>query len=138
MFLSTNIFLSCCIGLNRLKIDMQDWNGNRRSISYSHFLVLDERSFYRLFVSGPSKSLPDDMSFNNGMNFATPDRPDPSNCAVNQRSGWWFNYCSYTLPNGMYYHGPYLPTTGFYDGVYYKDFMGYGYSLKFFSMSISK
>lgn len=128
-------------GNNKLQIDMQDWAGNRRYAQYSKFLVLDEPNFYRMFISGKKGTLPgDDMAHHNGMNFATPDRPDPKSCAVNQRAGWWFNYCAYTLPNGIYYYGgPYNPNpSGFYDGIYWKDWGGFNYSMKFISLSLYK
>ena len=76
--------------------------------------------------------------FQNGMYFYTPDRYDQNHCAVNMRCGWWFNYCAYTLPNGHYYpNGPYTPGA-YYDGIYWKDWLGFGYSLKFISMSLFK
>ena len=81
----------------------------------------------------------DDMAFGNGMRFATFDYYDPNQCAVNQKAGWWYNYCSYALPNGVYYHGgPYTPSGSFYDGIYWKDWLGYGYSLKFITMTLYK
>lgn len=70
--------------------------------------------------------------------FQTYDYPDQNQCAVHMRAGWWYNYCAYALLNGHYYSGgPYIPTGGFYDGIFWKDWRGFGYSLKFVSMVVS-
>ena len=53
-------------------------------------------------------------------------------------AGWWYNYCAYALLNGLYYTGgPYTPSGGYYDGIYWRDWLGYGYSLRFTRMSLS-
>ena len=76
--------------------------------------------------------------FQNGMYFYTPDRYDQHLCAKHQGCGWWFNYCAFTLPNGRFYPGgAYEPGPGqYYDGIYWRDWLGFGYSMKFFSMSL--
>ena len=54
-------------------------------------------------------------------------------------AGWWYNYCAYALLNGLYYQaGPYTPSGGYYDGIYWKDWLGYGYSLRFTRMMLSR
>ena len=116
---------------------MQDWHGNNRSVRYGHFSV-SPAPYFQLNIYGFQGNVPDDLSHNNGMNFATYDRPDPNQCAAHQGGGWWYNYCTFALPTGRYYHGgPYTPTGGYYDGIYWKDWLGYGYSLKFISMTLS-
>lgn len=126
-------------GNNILRIEMQSWNGLNRYIQYQHFLVDSETNYYKMYVSGASGQVTDDLSFNNGMYFYTPDRPDANNCAGHQKAGWWYNYCTYSHPNGIYYiGGPYTPTGGFYDGIYWKDWLGYGYSLRFISLTLYK
>lgn len=116
---------------------MQDWYGNNRNARYSHFLV-SAYPYFQLSIGGFQGDVPDDLSYNHGMHFATYDKPDPQHCALNQKAGWWYNYCSFALPTGFYYHGgPYTPSGGFYNGMYWKDWQGYGYSLKFLSMTVS-
>lgn len=120
-----------------LTINMQDWHGNNRNVRYSHFSV-SPAPYFQLNIYGFQGDVPDDLSHNNGANFATYDRPDPNQCAAHQKGGWWYNYCTFALPTGQYYHGgPYTPTGGYYDGIYWKDWLGYGYSLKFLSMTLS-
>ena len=90
-----------------------------------------------MYIGSPYGTLVDDMSFSNGMYFFTYDRPDQNQCAVHQKAGWWYNYCAYALLNGIYYHGgKYQPSGGYYDGIYWKDWGGYDYSMKFVSMTV--
>ncbi|KAK3104167.1 hypothetical protein FSP39_024993 [Pinctada imbricata] len=124
-------------GHNVLSITMQDWNNNIRTARYSHFKLQDSYS-YTLSIGGYSGNVPDDLSHNNNMRFATYDKPDIHHCATNQHAGWWYNYCTNALPNGKYYYyGPYPPSGGWYDGIYWSDWLGYNYSLKYISMTLS-
>ena len=60
-----------------------------------------------------------------GMKFSTPDRDNDknrrTNCAQQDRSGWWFNSCSAANLNGFYHGGKYSAeetrTGEFDDGV---------------------
>lgn len=116
---------------------MSDWHGNNRYATYNHFQVRDHTGKYQLSISGFSGNVPDDMSVSNGMYFTTLDYPDTHSCATHMKAGWWYNYCAFALPNGVYYTGgPYTPGQ-YYDGIFWKDWMGFGYSLKFISMSVS-
>ncbi|KAF6021617.1 ANGPTL6 [Bugula neritina] len=121
-----------------MDLQLQDWNGNNRAGTYQHFSLGSAQDRYRLQVSGYAGTVPDDFSYSSGRQFATYDYPDTYNCAGNQKAGWWYNYCSYALLNGIYYTGgPYVPTGGYYDGIYWKDWLGYGYSLRFTRMMLS-
>lgn len=125
-------------GNNRLQINMQDWSGNNRNAFYSKFYLGDRPSRYRLNVAGFQGNVADDLSYSNQMPFSTNDAPDPHGCATGMQAGWWYNYCAYCLPTGEYYiGGHYTPTTRLYDGMFWKDWQGFGYSLKYISMVIS-
>uniref|UniRef100_A0A0B7A0U2 Fibrinogen C-terminal domain-containing protein n=1 Tax=Arion vulgaris TaxID=1028688 RepID=A0A0B7A0U2_9EUPU len=132
------IYLLALQGNNRLQINMQDWSGNSKNAVYSGFYLEDRTTRYRLHVGPYQGTLPDELSYHNNMPFSTVDAPDPQGCAANMKAGWWYNYCAYTLPTGIYYTGGwYTPSGTMYDGIYWKDWYGYNYSLKFFSMTIS-
>ncbi len=133
----TNFAWLILSGQNSLRVDMQDWSGNSRYLTFTHFMVLPESNRYQMSISGPYGNIPDDMSYSNGCQFGTYDNPDYYHCAVNMHAGWWYNYCAYAMPNGHYYvGGPYPHTGGFYDGIYWKDWHGYDYALKFIAMSV--
>ncbi|XP_061187897.1 angiopoietin-related protein 1-like [Saccostrea echinata] len=130
-------YLTSAAGNNILTINMQDWYGNNRNVRYNHFRV-NAAPYFQLSIGSFQGQVPDDLSFNNGMYFATYDKPDAHSCAVHQKGGWWYNYCTFALPTGVYYHGgPYTPSGGYYDGIYWKDWQGYGYSLKYLAMTVS-
>lgn len=125
-------------GNTKLVIYMQDWSGHNQNVMYSYFRVDGSQYRYQMHVSGFSGSIPDDLSYHNGMVFATYDYPDTYSCAVHMGAGWWYNYCAYTLLNGRYYYGgKYVPSTGFYDGIFWKSWQGFDYSLKFVSMQLT-
>lgn len=94
-----------------LRVDMERFNGEKAYAVYSNFSVGDEASKYQLQVTGYSGNGGDSLYVNNNMKFSTQDQdndqdngPDWSggNCATRYRTGWWFNYCTYTNPNGQY------------------------------------
>ena len=121
---------------------MQDWKTpvpQKAWAQYHYFRVNNEANFYHMTV-GPyaAGNIPDDLSYSANRYFYTPDRPDQSNCAKFLNSGWWFNYCAYANPNGVYYqNGPYNPNYyNYYDGIYWKDWAGFGYSMKYFSLTL--
>ncbi|KAH3741972.1 microfibril-associated glycoprotein 4-like [Dreissena polymorpha] len=129
-------------GNNKLTVTMQDCNNVVTTLVWYHFSLGSPASRYTLYVNSYASGnvLPDDLSHNNGMPFSTIDRPDVNNCALHMRAGWWYTYCTYALPTGKLYPqcGPYTPLGGFYDGLFYSDWRGFGYSLKYFSMAISR
>jgi len=132
-----NIIHIIATGQRVLTITMQDWLGNTRHARYQNFW-LDPYPTYALHVSGFSGNVIDDLSYQNGREFATIDRVDPYGCSLHQKVGWWYNYCAYALLTGRYYYGGhYTPTGQFFDGLYWKDWTGFDYSLKFVSMSLS-
>lgn len=123
-----------------LTIQMQDYRGNNKNARYSSFHVLPYSTAFRMYVAGFTQSggLIDDFGLHNNRTFQTYDYPDPDNCATYMKGGWWYNYCAYAYLNGIYYPpGPYQPSGSYYDGIYWKDWYGYNFSLKFVSMEVS-
>jgi hypothetical protein len=123
----------------KLEISVQDWSYNTRTNTYDYMRIGDETQGYQLIIGRAFGQLTDDMNFSNNSRFATWDHPDVNSCAVHQKAGWWYSYCAYTLLNGVYYYsGKYTPSGGFYDGIYWKDWLGYDYSLKLVTMTLQK
>ena len=124
-------------GNNILTVNLQDWAQNNRNARYNHFKLLDS-TYFTLSIGYYSGDAGDSMAHNNGIRFATPDRPDPHSCAPHYQGGWWFNYCTYAYLNGKYYvGGPYTPSGQYYDGIYWYSWGGFGYSMKFAQMMLS-
>jgi len=125
-------------GYNILTVTAQDWSGNTRTARYN--IALGNAPGYKLSVSGYSGNLPDDLSYQNGRDFYTYDKVDPNGCATGMKGGWWYNYCAYALPTGIHYtSGTYPPNpSGKYDGIFWKDWLGYNYSLKYVAFTLGR
>ena len=71
---------------------------------YSTFQVGDSASKYTLTISGFSGNASNtNMAYHNGMKFSTADQDNDKhsgNCAVFDKSGWWYNACYRVHLNG--------------------------------------
>ena len=70
----------------------------------------------------------------NGAQFYTKDH-DSNNCAATFKGGWWYENCHDSNLNGMYLRGAHAT---FADGVEWRTWHGYNYSLKFVEMKIRR
>jgi len=132
-------------GKNALKVKMSRHDGQKGEVSYSNFKIAAERQQYQLQKADGFKDDECGVKVGNslagmnfgaqgygpkdiaktvhvGMKFSTPDRDNDkntrSNCAQQDRSGWWFNNCSAGNLNGFYHGGKYTAEetrTGEYD-----------------------
>ncbi|OQV26020.1 putative Angiopoietin-related protein 6 [Hypsibius exemplaris] len=131
------------LGNNQLQIVMSTWAPGpeqTKTATYGYFSIGTQSQGWPLSTGSfyGSRGLVDDMAYSNGRVFYTSDVPDPNRCAVNQRGGWWYNYCAYAFLNGYYYRGGrYTPPGSFYDGIYWKDWMGFDYSLQQVTMAVT-
>ncbi|XP_077967272.1 microfibril-associated glycoprotein 4-like [Styela clava] len=102
-----------------LRIDMADWDGNKRYAKYSNFRVGNAQSSYTLSVSGYSGNAGDSFTEHNGFKFSTKDRDfdtdESRNCAVTYRGAWWYDECHRSNLNGHYFVGGHHDSYG--DGV---------------------
>ena len=98
-----------------LRIDYMFPNKTKGYLSYRHFRVGPASDDYRLSISGYSGNTTDPITpvegHNlNSMRFTTRDRDndkrDDGNCALKflggKAGGWWYNDCSYLVPNHQY------------------------------------
>ena len=70
------------------------------------------------------------------MQFSTKDSDNDvfgSSCARIYKGAWWYTACHQANLNGFYYGGP---QESFADGVNWKAFRGYRYSLKRTEMKV--
>ncbi|XP_037684454.1 angiopoietin-related protein 7-like [Choloepus didactylus] len=122
----------------RLRVEMEDWEGNVRYAEYSHFALGDEVSSYRLFLANYSGSVEDDaLLYHNNTAFSTHDKDNDNcleNCAEILKGGYWYNCCADSNLNGMYYrlgeHKKHM------DGINWNGWHGSNYSLKRVEMKI--
>ncbi|XP_078676401.1 ficolin-2-like [Branchiostoma floridae x Branchiostoma belcheri] len=135
-----NIHLLTNCKNHSLRIDMEDWDENRRYALYNVFRVSDEEDGYRLHISGYSGTAGDSMAYSNGMKFSTVDRDNDAHSSFHcsqqrAQAGWWFNQCSRSFLNGRYLRncGNFCSR---YQGVLWAHWKGFNYSLKSVSMKI--
>jgi len=121
-----------------LRIDMSDWTMNSAVATYGQFSLGPESDNYRLHIGEYSGNAGDSLSWHNEMPFTTKDRDnDPfiRNCAHYQNAGWWFNMCAHSNLNGVYYSGGKYKRD-YNDGVYWSEWKGSTYSLKYVEIKI--
>ncbi|XP_053386798.1 fibrinogen-like protein 1 [Mercenaria mercenaria] len=95
-------------GDHGLRIDMEDFDGNKAYTKYSKFKVYPEEDMYKLHVSGYSGNAGNSLKYHNKMAFTTFDDDNDNykfgNCARQHRGAWWYDYCYYSNLNGQYFN----------------------------------
>ena len=88
----------------------------------------------RIVLSGNSG---DSLALHRGMPFSTKDQDNDNqggrNCAIRFKGAWWYERCHHSNLNGLYHRGNH---SSFADGVNWKHWKGYHYSLKRTEMKI--
>ena len=123
---------------SELRVDLEDFERERRYAQYSSFRVANAYHKYRLEVSGYAGTAGDSMTrgHHNGSPFSTYDQdndPWSSSCAVEFEGAWWYKDCHYSNLNGRYLKGRHTSRA---DGVNWYHWKGYHYSLKFTEMKV--
>ncbi|XP_053197818.1 microfibril-associated glycoprotein 4-like [Scomber japonicus] len=122
-----------------LRVDMEDFSGNKVFARYSSFSIESETYGYRLHVSGFNNGgAGDSLSPHSRQKFSTFDKDQDSyskNCARLYLGAFWYHGgCHNTNPNAVYRWG--ADATINYIGVEWSTWKGYNYSLKTISMKI--
>ncbi|XP_052106734.1 angiopoietin-related protein 2-like isoform X2 [Mytilus californianus] len=94
-------------GNHELRIDLEDWSGEKKYALFKSFRVGDQSTNYRLAISGYSGNAGDSMTYHNNMLFSTYDRDNDRyylNCAAHYRlkGAWWYKSCLMSSLNGKY------------------------------------
>ncbi|XP_073676359.1 microfibril-associated glycoprotein 4-like [Garra rufa] len=92
----------------KLRVDLEDFQGNKAYAVYTSFSVGSEADGYKLHVSGfVDGGAGDSLRFHNGMKFTTFDKDQDNsveNCALQYfQGGFWYERCYYTNPTGHYF-----------------------------------
>ncbi|KAL5006312.1 hypothetical protein ScPMuIL_015118 [Solemya velum] len=128
-------------GSYELMVNLTDFDGLSAYAHYNVFGVGDADSKYLLTVSGFSGDAGDGLEYNNKHPFSTQDRDhdvySDINCAVREKGAWWYVSCSFSNLNGVYHHhGEHI--TSALDGVFWRHWRGYDYSLRSTTMSVRR
>ncbi|KAF1394759.1 hypothetical protein PFLUV_G00004490 [Perca fluviatilis] len=133
-----NVFLLTRRKKNELRVDMEDWEGEKASAQYSSFSIDSENAGYQLHIgSFTGGAAGDSLTGQNNMKFTTFDKDQDQsdkNCAQHFLGGFWYNACHTANPTGMYApHG----AIGFENvQVIWQTWKGWNYSLKTVAMKI--
>merc|ERR550519_167962 len=142
-----------------LRIELVDWDGNKKYADYAMFRLGAEIDMYRLtyayYFGGDAGDAfngfdfgddPSDKFFtsHNGMQFSTFDKDNDKfdgNCALQDGSGWWMNRCHAAHLNGKYYQGGKYTEKdagefGYDNGIIWVTWHNRWYSLKETTMKI--
>ncbi|XP_003388877.1 PREDICTED: ryncolin-1-like, partial [Amphimedon queenslandica] len=115
---------------NSLRVDLEDFDGNKKYATYSTFKVGNADTEYKLTVSGYAGNAGDSLSYHNGAEFSTKDQDNDDssgNCATAYDGAWWYKNRHLSNLNGLYLVGSH---SSYANGVNWYHFKGYHYSLK--------
>ncbi|KAJ6633438.1 Techylectin-5B, partial [Pseudolycoriella hygida] len=117
-----------------LRVELEDFEGNKRYAQYSHFKIHSESDYYKLEIDGydgnAGDSLNDPWYGSNNSPFSTYNRDNDRsslNCASMLKGGWWWKSCGRGL-NGLYLHDPQDLTAR--QGIVWFRWRGWDYTLK--------
>nr|XP_058970231.1 ryncolin-1-like [Pocillopora verrucosa] len=104
---------------HKMRIEIENFNGNWCWAEYENFTVSGEDDGFRLQSLGSyTGSCIDAFSYNVGAPFSTKDKDADSNansnCAVDHQGAWWYKNCTYCNLNGKYNLQPGQEITGIY------------------------
>ncbi|XP_070069079.1 angiopoietin-2-like isoform X2 [Drosophila takahashii] len=123
-----------------LRVELEDFEGNKRYAHYSHFKIHSEADYYKLEIDGyegnAGDSLNDPWYGSNNSPFSTYNKDNDRsslNCASMLKGGWWWKSCGRGL-NGLYLHDPQDLTAR--QGIVWFRWRGWDYTLKKSTMMI--
>ena len=121
----------------QLRVYMTDFSGNAAYAKYK-IQVGDSSTKYQLTVSGYTGTAGDSLTYHSGSKFSTRDQDNDAHsgsCAQSHKGGWWYNTCHLSNLNGLYLSGNHA---SYANGVNWKTWKGYHYSLKVSEMMVRR
>ena len=119
-----------------LRVDLEDFAGERRHAVYQEFRISSESDGYRMTGANYTGDAGDSLSRHFGDRFSTKDKDldtGDKHCAQIRKGAWWYDDCHESNLNGEYLSGKTSKDTY---GVNWKAWRGYNYSLKTVEMKI--
>ncbi|MCL4132141.1 UNVERIFIED_CONTAM: hypothetical protein GTU68_005275 [Idotea baltica] len=119
-----------------LRVDLEDFEGEKRWAKYDNFYIEDSAGNYKLTLGTYDGDAGDSLSYHNDKFFSTKDRDNDhssGNCADFWSGAWWFETCFNAHLNGFQHRGQGSPKA---EGIIWKTFHGLEYSLKMTLLSV--
>uniref|UniRef100_A0A8C3SAX3 Angiopoietin like 7 n=2 Tax=Chelydra serpentina TaxID=8475 RepID=A0A8C3SAX3_CHESE len=121
-----------------LRVELEDWEGNIRYAQYNQFTLSNELNSYRLFLGNYTGNTGrDSLRYHNNTAFSTKDKDNDKcmdHCAEFRKGGYWYNCCTDSNLNGVYYRkGGHTQNM---DGITWYGWHGSTYSLRRVEMMI--
>ncbi|VDI12791.1 Hypothetical predicted protein, partial [Mytilus galloprovincialis] len=92
-------------GQYELRVNLEDFNGDKAYAKYSNFYIGDKSTNYKLTVNGYSGTAGDSLKRHNDHAFTTKDKDNDThssvNCAKNYKGAWWYYTCHASNLNGL-------------------------------------
>lgn len=88
-----------------LRVDLEDWVGDKAFAKYGQFRLGNESTKYTLVAKSYSGTAGNSLSYHDGMKFSTTDSDNDKkndNCAVSKVGAWWYNSCEDSNLNGQH------------------------------------
>ena len=114
----------------KLRIDLEDFEGNTAYAEYSTFAISDVAHGYTLSIGTYNGTAGDSLTYHNHRPFLTKDHRGTgrsAKCPAERKGAWWYFDCAYSNLNGQYLRGAH---TSYADGVNWYHWKGFYYSLK--------
>ncbi|XP_076112546.1 ryncolin-2-like [Mytilus galloprovincialis] len=93
-------------GQYELRVNLEDFNGDKAYAKYSNFFIGDKSTNYKLTVKGYSGTAGDCLKTHNNYAFTTKDKDNDNhsyeNCAKIYKGAWWYYACYASNLNGLY------------------------------------
>ncbi|XP_030075562.1 ficolin-3 [Microcaecilia unicolor] len=132
-----NIHLLTSTGTYKLRIDVNDFEGQSGFAEYTNFKILGEEEKYKLLVGSYSNgTMGDSLRGHSNFTFSTKDVDNDiygGSCAQMYKGAWWYSNCHNSNLNGLYLKGNH---TSYANGINWSAHKGYHYSYKYVAMKI--
>ncbi|XP_076106123.1 ryncolin-2-like [Mytilus galloprovincialis] len=89
-------------GYYELRVDLEDFNGDKAFAKYSTFYIGDKSTNYRLTVKGYNGTAGDSLKHHNNRPFSTKDKDSTADCVDKYKGAWWYGTCHHANLNGLY------------------------------------
>ncbi|VDI42329.1 Hypothetical predicted protein [Mytilus galloprovincialis] len=93
-------------GQYELRVNLEDFNGDKAYAKYSNFFIGDKSTNYKLTANGYSGTAGNSLKEHTNYAFSTKDKDNDINSSINcakpNKGAWWYSNCHVSNLNGLY------------------------------------